>query len=55
MIQDVQRFLGDERFVGRTLEELLYPPEVNEQRRKYPDPSTLNIAIEIPTHMEWED
>lgn len=55
MIRDATAFLGDERFVGRKLDELLYPPEVNVERRKYPDASSLNIAPEmIVGREEWQ-
>lgn len=52
MILNVDQFIGDERFVGRTLEELLYPAEVNAERTKYPDPDSLSIAEEIPS-LPW--
>lgn len=54
MILDVEKCLGDERFVGRKLDDLLWSSEVNAERSKYPDPKTLNLAVEIPSTMEWE-
>lgn len=54
MLLNVERCLGDERFVGRKLDDLLYTPKVNAERMKFPDPDSLNIAVEIPSSMVWE-
>lgn len=53
MIRDTMQFLGDERFVGRKLEDLLYSPEVNAERVKFPDPETLNLVPEITSDWIW--
>ena len=53
MIRNVEQFIGDERFVGRKLDDLLWPAEMNAERNKYPDPDTLQIAQEMPSQ-GWE-
>jgi hypothetical protein len=52
---DASRYLGNERLVGRKLDEVVWEgyPEIQDAMKKEPDIDTLSIAQEITPEWRW--